>query len=924
MKKLLLLFVPLILLGTVGGAVWWKYGRGRDPLANAQRLMDAGDLRGAQLELRTAVRANPNNAAAHFRLGQIDLRGGDPVAAEKELKTARDQGFEARLVTLPLAQSYMGQGKYRELLRDFSPQGLPPDQASPLLVMRATAQLSLGDTSAATVTIADAERLAPQSTDAALASARVQLALRDYQAAEAKVDRALQINPRATDALIFKAQLQNLKGDRVRALEGFDTVLALNPNLLVARLERANLLLMDGKDARAREDVDAGLAIEPRSSMGIYLRAVLEIKAEDYINAEADLSKISSIIGRYPRGFFFYAIAKYNIGQAEQASEAANKYLAKNPTDPDALKLFARIELAGKRSAGVISTLGRVQENGLADSEILELLSRAYALAGKTDLALQTLERAAALAPNNADLLTRLASFRLAIGDAGRAASDLDRALQISPGQEGAGEKLVLAALTTGEVDRAAVALDNLRRLQGESETVGNLAALIRMATLDVDGAQEQLEKTIKAFPDAIQPRINLAKVFVLQNKGDEARRVLVEVLNRRPTEMAALSALTNLLIVDAKATEALGWLERAHAAAPKDIDITIALANHQARLGETLKAIALADEVLKDQPSSAPLLVAKARLLTAVGKPDEALAAYRRALEENPLDSATRRATADLLFANNDPGAARATLTEGIKADPGNNELMQAQVALALRTGGIDEAFTVADRLGRDPANLPNARWLRGDALMAAGRFIDAVTSYSTDQRASPSTAGMLRLISALNASGRADQATLAAREWLRANPTDGQVAEALATLDLAARRFFEAEKQLLTVLAQRPSDPSALNNLAWVYQQRADGRARQIAQKSYLLSPTPESADTLGWILTTSGNAPTGLALLRQAAAGLPREPTIAYHLAVALKNTDHRDEAIKVLRPIVQGLLDFDDRPAAAKLLEELAPG
>jgi Flp pilus assembly protein TadD len=181
-----------------------------------------------------------------------------------------------------------------------------------------------------------------------------------------------------------------------------------------------------------------------------------------------------------------------------------------------------------------------------------------------------------------------------------------------------------------------------------------------------------------------------------------------------------------------------------------------------------------------------------------------------------------------------------------------------------------------------------------------------------------------MQRLLAALVSSGRADQATVAAREWLRTNTSDALIAESLAQLDLAARRFFEAEKQLQIVLAQRPSDASALNNLAWTYQQRNDSRARQVAQKSYLLNPTPESADTLGWILTTSGSASTGLALLRQAAVGLPRDPTVSYHLAVALKETDHRDEAVKVLRPIVQGLLDFDDRPAAAKLLEELAPG
>jgi hypothetical protein len=84
----------------------------------------------------------------------------------------------------------------------------------------------------------------------------------------------------------------------------------------------------------------------------------------------------------------------------------------------------------------------------------------------------------------------------------------------------------------------------------------------------------------------------------------------------------------------------------------------------------------------------------------------------------------------------------------------------------------------------------------------------------------------------------------------------------------------------------------------------EKNDSRARPTAQKSYLLKPTPEAADTLGWILVTTGNPATGLALLRQANAQLPRDPAVAYHLAVAMKDTGHRDEATKVLTAIVNG--------------------
>ena len=115
--------------------------------------------------------------------------------------------------------------------------------------------------------------------------------------------------------------------------------------------------------------------------------------------------------------------------------------------------------------------------------------------------------------------------------------------------------------------------------------------------------------------------------------------------------------------------------------------------------------------------------------------------------------------------------------------------------------------------------------------------------------------------------------------------------------------------------------NDATALNNLAWIYQHSNDPRARSTALKAYTISPTSHTADTLGWIFTTEGNPEKGLVLLRLAAAQPGDEPSIRYHLAVALKETGHPEDAITVLQPIVQGSASFDDRPDAARLLDEL---
>ena len=89
-------------------------------------------------------------------------------------------------------------------------------------------------------------------------------------------------------------------------------------------------------------------------------------------------------------------------------------------------------------------------------------------------------------------------------------------------------------------------------------------------------------------------------------------------------------------------------------------------------------------------------------------------------------------------------------------------------------------------------------------------------------------------------------------------------------------------------------------------------------------MLSPSPQTADTLGWILTTGGDAKDGVALLRQATGGNVSDPRIIYHYAVALKDTGNKDEAKKQLETVVANKSEFKEKAEAQKLLDDMAKG
>jgi len=920
-KKYFLVVLAILLVGGAAGGGAWYWHQSHDYLSAARAAMARGDMHTAQIALRAMVRSRPQSAEAHYRLGVVQLQFGDPVAAEKEFKLAQAGGWNNRAVMPLLARAYLAQGRFKEV-KDLAVEDLPPEEAGPLLVTRAMAELGLKDVAQAKTTIAEAERLEPNAVEAPLTAARVALAANDPATADLKIDRALAINPRSVDALLLKGQLQHAHGNYEAAAAAFTAALAVTPDVVNLHLERANTLIALNQFQKAREDVDAVIKVDGRNPLANYFLTVLLAHAGDWQGADTALQNISPVISRFPRGEYFQALVKINLGQTAQATDAATKYVARSPTDIAGYKLLAGIYARSHQPQQMIPVLTKAMDAGLVDVELLELLSNAYIQTGQTPLALQTLDKAARLASDNSEVLERIAGIRLGIGDAGGAEVNLTRSLELTPNKTGLGEQLVMAALAAGDVDKADAELEKLRQQPNtEPAKIGNLLGLIRLERFDLDGARAAFEGALSADPTSTAARLNLAKVLAQQGRNADAEKLLLTLLNKEPANAPALAAISGILLAENKADQLVALMEAARKAVPGNIGLTVALADLLANTGETRKAYALIDALPKDQAGLPGVLIARARLQEALGMDREAQGTYRQELTGNPTDIETRRRLADLLVRAKDVDEAKAVLSRGLETSPGNALLLQTMVAIDFRVGGLDAGLATANELARNAANLPAARLLKGGLYMSVQRFADAVAAYQAELQTHPSSALTIATALAMQSAGRPADAQHVLQAWLLREPEDISAIRTLSSLDLQANRMADAEEHLKVVLAQQPNDPIALNNLAWIYQTRDDPRALPMAQKAYLLAPGPQSADTLGWILTKQGNAKVGLILLTQAAHNLTTEAAIFYHLAVALNDTGQKDKAVEVLTQLVKSPAEFDDKPAARKLLADL---
>ena len=912
-----------IMLGTLLGAL--PIAAHADYLSTAKASLKKGDLKSAQIDLRNAVRSDPQNAEAHYWLSRVTFELGDAVASEREAIAARDRGFDPRQAVPLLAQALLSQNKFDDLLNTLKPEGKDTLLDAAILVARGYAQVGLKRPEDAQKSFAEAEQVSPNAVEPLLADARLAVARADLAGAQAKIDRAVAAQPKSAEALLAKAQLLRLKNDVPGAITVLDALVIDQPSVMQARLDRASLELAVGKSDAAKADLDMVLKATPSNVQAAYLVAVMEAQARNYKAADADIERISGYIGRIPRGYYLQALVKEQLGQLEQAEEAARKYLARAPNDLAAYKVLGRIQFAKHRPDQVIDTLAKVAESGKGDAEAYDLLGRAYAATGRATEAIQSFQKAETLAPNNVGVQTRLASVRLGVGDVDTAMGDLEHTLELAPKLPAVGEALFFAALATGDTAKASDALARVRAAQGDTEIVGNLEGMFKLTQIDFPGAKALFADLVKKYPDFTPAKINLARVEFMMGDKTEAEEVLAGVLAKQPTAEPAMSMMASDDIQANRLQDAIDLLERAHAADPNLTRVTVSLGDLYIRAGTPQKALDLATAEKGANANATDILSLKAAAYLGLGQKKDARAAYSEILKNDGNVVGARRQLVALLVEAGDFESARNIVTAGIAANPRNYQMYQDFVMIDLKSTGMDAALATADRLQSQDRDFPGIRALKGDIFLAANRPADAVKAFTEANAVAPSSLLVTRLAGALLRSGHADDANQLLLDWLSKHADDVVAAEQLAEIDLATSKFDDAAKYLELLLKQKPHDAVALNNLAWVYQQQGnDAKAQVMARQAYILSPGPQTADTLGWILTTGGNAQSGVALLRQASVESTSDPRILYHYAVALKDTGNKDEAKKQLETVVENKAEFKEKAEAQKLLDAMAKG
>lgn len=886
----------------------------QDLLAAAQKRMAEKDAAGATIELKNLLQKNPDNATGRQLLGKTLLDAGDLAGAEIELRRAWELGAPRDEVAPLLAQTLLLSGQSRKLISEFADQSLAdPPAMSMLLQHLSMAYLAQGNLTEAKAAAVRALQLTPEAESAVIVSARTKLAGGFADEALAALDELLLRAPKSAKALQLKAEVLLSRGKANEAEPLLSQVLALEATHYEARSLLVRLAL-------SRQQVDAAaqlVASMPpamaKKPQGRFLQAQLALAQNDAAKARELALPLLKMLPNYLPLLRLAAAAHQQLGELADAENLLNQALKLTPDEVGLRRQFASLQLQRRAPAKTLDTLRPLLESGKADAETLLLAGKAQLMQGNFEGADQAFGAASKLRPDDAKTQAALALSAIVRdsvtpGGAGRAKADaaLSQLRELAAKDSGSNYDLMLvnALMRRQDFPAALAALDKLAPKMKDSAVPEALRGRIHLVRKDTAAAQASFEAAHKADPGYLPALLGLVAIDLQAKRNDAAvKRLEAYVAGQKQAPQARLALAELLLQTQApmeRVTEVLATGVREE---PTEAVLRLAYIDQLLRVGNAAKAAQAAQEATAALPLNPDLLERLARTQLMAGDRAQAAKTYAQLNALAPARAQGWLGLAQLRFMDKDYAGAEREVKRALEAEPRSVAAQRLLIQLAARQGRVDEALAaLRERQKQYPQE---AFALLAEAEIEVGRQrLDAAIPLLRKAAAlrEPGDAPV-RLFAALLAAKKRDEALAFETQWKAGRPQDQAFAAAAADVVLAHGDFDGALARYEALLQRNPEAVPLINNVAWLRSKAGKPGARELAERGLKLKPEDGALrDTYATVLANERDFGRAVSVQRQLIADQPDQPSYKLNLA--------------------QILIQSGDKPAAKVELESLA--
>jgi len=524
--------------------------------------------------------------------------------------------------------------------------------------------------------------------------------------------------------------------------------------------------------------------------------------------------------------------------------------------------------------------------------------------------------------PADARLRTELAVSRFTSGETGTALVELNNIFKEGSSTALAGPPLILASLREARADDAAKAAEALVKQSPNNLFYQQLLGLTRAAQRNFPEAEKVYRGILDKQPNVPALRRNLAQIYLAMNRPADAKKLYQDKLAKDANDVASMEGLADLLLMEKGYDPAAALLTRAIAAAPADPQPRLQLVNVYRLQKKWPEAINQARAALSSFSGDIAVRDMLGHVYLDAGDLNNSVATYRDAVKAFPNSVPMQASYATVAAMAKDYPTAEAALTKAISLDPSDEDLKAGLVGVVYAAKGPDAALAQVKNL---PNSNPGNRLgdlLTADVLVKSGKRPEAIAFLEKAQAANPNPNVALKLASLYETDPDLKRSIGLLERWTKDHKDDVLLRLQLAQYYGRVHNYPAARAAFEQLASERPSDAIILNNLAWLYGRANDPKARPMAERAYQLAPnSPQVADTLGWVMTTQGDAVNAMRYLQVALNAMPNDPDVQYHYALALSRNNKADDARIMLQKVLTPNADFESKSDAQQLLNRL---
>jgi len=894
-------------------------------IQRAQELHAKGDLPASVLELKNALQANPDSAAARFLLGQIYVEIGDGASAEKELLRAKSLGMDRASLLKPLGAALVLQSKFDQILEDFKLDTRASKTTNATVaVLRGKAQRGLGRPDAARSAFEKALEYSPDTAEAYVGLARIHMTRGRWDEVEKALQQAAALAPDSTEVLRLTGDIRFARGDYEASAEAYRKLVKARPYNVVPQLGLARAEIGLKNFDQAISALDKILKVVPTYGLANYYRALAAFRTGDYDVAKTYSERVLKKDEKNLAALMLAGATSFALNEFEQANLFLSRYLAVIPSDTYARRLLGITLLRIDRASEALTTLTPLAKQDDQSAEILSLLGEAAVRSGDLTTGRRYLTRAVKLAPGSSATRAQLGQTRIALGEADAGIAELEQAMKSDPSLVGADRLLIETLINNNRFQDALDAIEKWREKEPNNPTPLVLTGITYYRMKNLDKSRASFQRALDIQPGLPDAAFVLSAMAVVDGDLEKAAGFISQVLKVTPGEPDASLRLARIDRRLGKNDEAISVLEQSIEKNPDILALRVRLGRIYVATGQPLKALNITQPFLQSNGDDASLLEVVGRAHIDAGQTEDAISILKRLVALRPdVAGAYYNLAAAYEAANDLPNTWRA-LRAALDKDPkhvGANIAMARLMVAASRPDEAEKFIDVAKTL--TPDNNPDLLEVQGSIALLRNQTDKALDFLRRADKVRDKTEITLSIVTAQWRSGKRDDAIATLVAWLKRYPKDFAARFQLGNLYLELKRYPDARDQFADIVKRAPGSVLGRNNLAWTefLMGDLDSALTDIEAADKIAPNTPAILDTLGRVLLGKGDLRRAIRILDRAATMAPALLSTRYYLALALKENDQTDRAKSVLKQLLSTDIKFDTRADAEKLLADL---